>query len=83
MVLARTTFLDVFWWMLVMYFWVMAIWLFISLVGDVMGRDDLSGLSKAGWVTFMVLLPFLGALIYIAARRSAQARMVGQTQTQR
>ena len=68
MVLAETTFLDIFWSMMVFFFWVMAIWLFIALIGDVLRRDDLSGLGKAGWILFMIFLPFLGALIYIIAR---------------
>ncbi len=54
MVVADTTFLDVFWWMIVMFFWVMAIWLFVVLIGDVIRRDDLSGWAKAAWVTFML-----------------------------
>jgi type VI protein secretion system component VasK len=68
MVLADTTFLDVFWWMVVMFFWVMAIWIFIALIGDIFRRDDLSGLGKAGWILLMVCLPFIGALCYIIAR---------------
>jgi hypothetical protein len=67
-VLAETTFLDIFWSMMVFFFWVMAIWLFIALIGDVLRRDDLSGFGKAGWILFMIFLPFLGALIYIIAR---------------
>lgn len=68
MVFAETTFLDVFWSMMVFFFWVMAIWLFIALIGDVIRRDDLSGWGKGGWILFMVFLPFLGALVYIIAR---------------
>ena len=68
MVFAETTFLDVFWWMVVMFFWVMAIWLFIALISDVIRRDDITGAKKAIWMVFMVLLPFIGALAYIIAR---------------
>ena len=76
MVLAETTFLDIFWSMMVFFFWVMAIWLFIALIGDVLRRDDLSGLGKAGWLLFMILLPFLGALIYIISRPKMTAQDV-------
>ena len=76
MVLAETTFLDVFWSMLVFFFWVMAIWLFIALIGDVIRRDDLSGWGKAGWMILMVVLPFLGALVYIIARPKMTAQDV-------
>jgi uncharacterized membrane protein len=75
-VFAETTFLDVFWSMMVFFFWVMAIWLFIALIGDVIRRDDLSGWGKAGWILFIVFLPFLGALIYIIARPKVTAQDV-------
>ena len=74
MVLAETTFLDVFWSMMVFFIWVMAIWLFIALIGDVIRRDDLSGWGKAGWILLMLCLPFLGALIYIIARPKVTAQ---------
>ena len=76
MVVAETTFLDVFWSMMVFFFWVMAIWLFIALIGDLIRRDDLSGWSKAAWIFFLFLLPFLGALIYIIARPKVTAQDV-------
>ncbi|HEX5468400.1 MAG TPA: PLDc N-terminal domain-containing protein [Gaiellaceae bacterium] len=73
MVLADTTFLDVFWWMIVMFFWVMAIWIFVALIGDIFRRDDLSGWGKAGWMILLVCLPFIGALAYIIARPKVTA----------
>jgi uncharacterized membrane protein len=79
MVVAETTFLDVFWWMIVMFFWVMAIWLFVVLIGDVIRRDDLSGWAKGAWIMFMVLLPFLGAIIYIAVRPKVTAADIRMT----
>jgi hypothetical protein len=75
-VLAETTFLDIFWSMMVFFFWVMAIWLFIALIGDVLRRNDLSGAGKAGWILFMIFLPFLGALVYIIARPKMTAQDV-------
>ncbi len=83
MVLAETTFLDVFWWMVVMFFWVMAIWLFIALISDVLRRDDISGGKKAMWIVFMVILPFIGALTYIIARPKVtpqDVRMLAQSE---
>jgi hypothetical protein len=34
---------------------------------DVFRRHDLSGWSKAGWTLFMIVLPFLGVLVYLIA----------------
>jgi hypothetical protein len=60
----------------VFFFWVMAIWIFISIFGDIFRRDDLSGVAKAGWIFLIFILPFLGCLIYIVARPKVTAQDV-------
>jgi hypothetical protein len=59
-------FLDVLWTMILFFCWVAWIWLLIVIFSDLF-RRDLSGWAKAGWIFFLILLPFLGALIYIIA----------------
>jgi uncharacterized membrane protein (UPF0182 family) len=59
---------DAMWAMLVFFFWFMAIWIFITIFGDIFRRNDLSGGAKAGWIILLFVLPFLGALIYLIAR---------------
>jgi predicted membrane channel-forming protein YqfA (hemolysin III family) len=54
--------------MIVFFFWIMAIWIFISIFADIFRRNDLSGWAKAGWILLLFVLPFLGALIYVIAR---------------
>lgn len=54
--------------MIVFFFWVMAIWIFISIFADIFRRNDMSGWAKAGWILLLFVLPFLGALIYVIAR---------------
>jgi hypothetical protein len=76
MVLAETTFLDVFWYSILFFFWIMAIWIFSALISDVIRRDDLGGGGKAMWIVFMVILPFLGCLIYIITRPKMTAQDV-------
>jgi hypothetical protein len=76
MLLADTTFLDVFWWMLVFFFWMMFFWIFISAVGDLFRRDDIGGWKKAGWLVFIVFVPFLGILIYMIVRPKVTAQDV-------
>ena len=63
MVLADTTFLDVFWYSILFFFWIMAIWIFIALISDVIRRDDLSGGGKAAWIVFMIILVTLIAVL--------------------
>ena len=66
---------DLFWAMLWFFLFFLWIWLLISLFTDVFRSDDLSGWGKAGWVIFLVVAPFLGALVYLIARgKSMQER---------
>ena len=76
MVLAETTFLDVFWYSILFFFWILAIWIFIVIISDVIRRDDLSGWGKAAWIVFMVILPFIGVLTYIIVRPKMTAQDV-------
>ena len=66
--IAAYSFGEVLWTMLIFFFWMMAIWVFISLFADIFRRNDISGFAKAGWIFLLFVLPFLGALIYIIAR---------------
>jgi hypothetical protein len=59
---------SVLWTMLVFFFWFMAIWIFITVFADIFRRNDLGGGAKAGWILLIFILPFLGALIYVATR---------------
>ena len=62
------TFLEVIWWMLIVFFWTMVIWMFISVFIDMFRREDLSGIAKAAWSLAFIFLPLLGILIYIIVR---------------
>ena len=59
-------FLDVFWTMILFFCWVAWIWMLILIFSDVF-RRDISGWAKAGWCLFVIVLPFLGALVYLIA----------------
>lgn len=61
-------FLDVIWFMLIIFVWSMILWMFIAAVGDIFRRDDLSGMSKALWLLALIALPLLGILIYMITR---------------
>jgi uncharacterized membrane protein len=58
-------FLDVLWTMIIFFCWVAWIWIVITVFIDVFRRDDISGWGKAAWVVFVIILPFLGVLIYL------------------
>ncbi len=46
----------------------MWIWIAIGVVLDIFRSHDLSGWGKAGWMLLILILPFLGVLIYLIAR---------------
>jgi Phospholipase_D-nuclease N-terminal len=54
--------------MLALFVWAALIWMFIGVFADIFRRHDLSGLGKAGWISLVFLLPFLGIIIYMVAR---------------
>ena len=61
-------FLDVFWTMLVFFAWVIWFWLLITVFADLFRRHDISGWGKAAWTLFVIVLPFLGVLVYLIAQ---------------
>jgi hypothetical protein len=74
-------FLDILWSMIIFFVWVVWIWMMVIILTDVFRRTDLSGWGKAGWTVFLIVLPFLGAFIYLIAqgnnmadRRAAEVR---------
>jgi hypothetical protein len=60
-------FLDIFWTILIFMAWVIWIWMVIMVLIDIFSRSDISGWGKAGWVVLIVVLPFIGVLIYLIA----------------
>ena len=58
-------FLNILWDMLIFFAWVIFIWIAITVLIDVFRRDDLSGWGKAGWTVLVVLIPWIGVLIYL------------------
>src|SRR5687767_9532255 len=67
-------FLDVFWTIVVFFVWVAWLLILFRVLGDVCRRHDISGWGKAGWVVFLIVLPFLGVLIYLIANGQEMGR---------
>jgi hypothetical protein len=72
-VAANYPFLDVMWTMLVFFAWVIWFWLLITVFADIFRRHDTSGWSKAAWIVFVIILPFLGVLIYLIIESKGMA----------
>jgi Short C-terminal domain/Phospholipase_D-nuclease N-terminal len=80
MIAADYPFLDVLWTMIIFFCWVAWIWLLILVFSDLF-RRDISGWAKAAWCVFLIILPFLGVLIYLIAEgKEMTARRVKDAQ---
>ncbi|CCM62635.1 MULTISPECIES: SHOCT domain-containing protein [Candidatus Neomicrothrix] len=73
--------LSIFWtllWIYLIFAWFM---LLFSVVADIFRNHEMRGFSKAIWLVVVILIPFLGVLIYVLAhgdemsqRRLAEAQ---------
>lgn len=50
------------------FFFVIWIWILITIISDLFRDHELSGGAKAAWLLFLVFIPFLTALIYLIVR---------------
>jgi hypothetical protein len=50
------------------FFFVVWIWILITILTDLFRDHEISGWGKAAWVLFLVFLPFITALIYLIVR---------------
>lgn len=53
-------------WSIFVFFLLVAwIWVLISVISDVLSRSDINGFQKALWVLGIIVLPWLGVIIYL------------------
>jgi hypothetical protein len=84
LIAADYPFLDVLWTMIVFFAWVIYIWIVITVLIDVFRRADIGGWGKAGWVVFVIVLPFLGVLVYLISQHDGmRERSERQAQAQK
>jgi predicted PurR-regulated permease PerM len=66
-------FLNVLWDILIVFAWVLFIWIAVTVLIDIFRRRDISGWVKAAWVVLIVVLPWIGVLIYLIANHDGMA----------
>ena len=67
------SFWDFFWLLVWTFFFVMYLIILFQIIGDLFRDKDLSGWWKALWIIFLIIFPFLAALIYLVARGKGMA----------
>ncbi len=60
--------LDTFLTMLWFFLWILWFIILFRVIADIFRDDNLSGWGKAGWLIFVIILPFLGVFVYLIAR---------------
>ena len=61
-------FLDILGSMLVFFGFVIWLTLLFRIFGDLFSRHDISGWTKAGWTILVIVLPFIGILLYLGTQ---------------
>lgn len=58
-----------------LFFFCFVIWLMLlfTIFGDLFRRRDIGGWGKTGWFVFLIVLPYLGAFIYLVSQGKAMA----------
>ena len=84
LIAADYPFMDVLWSMIIFFFWVIWIWIVVTVLVDIFRRNDIGGWAKAAWVIFVVILPWLGVLIYLIAQHDGmRERRIREAQGQK
>jgi hypothetical protein len=63
--------LNLFLTMLYLFLWIAWLFLLFRIILDIFRSRDLGGWGKAGWAILIIVVPWLGALIYLIARGSS------------
>ena len=66
--------LGLFWSMMIFFLWFAWIMLVFRVIMDVFRNHEMSGIAKAFWLIFVIIVPWFGVLIYLLANGSDMAK---------
>jgi hypothetical protein len=66
--------LGLFWTMMIFFLWVAWLMLLFRVFGDIFRNHEMGGFSKAIWSIFVLVVPFLGVLVYVLAHGDDMGR---------
>ena len=74
LIAASYPFLDVFWTMFIFFLFFIWIMILFRVFADIFRRHDIGGGAKTLWVIFVIILPFLGVLIYLLTQNEGMTQ---------
>ena len=84
MIAADYPFLDIFWTMFIFFLFFIWLTILFRIFGDIFRRKDVGGGTKALWIIFVIVLPFLGVFIYLITQNDGMTqRALERAQAQR
>ncbi|HUA12256.1 MAG TPA: SHOCT domain-containing protein [Solirubrobacteraceae bacterium] len=75
-------FLEVFWTMLIFFAFIIWIWILFVIFSDLFRRHDMGGFAKVLWIVLIIIIPYLGAFIYLIAYHKGMAERQMESQKQ-
>ena len=66
------------WSLVIIFFMIVFFVILFQVLIDLFRSHDLSGWAKAGWVLFIIILPFLGLLVYLIVRGQGMSERAQQ-----
>lgn len=70
-----TDFWDILLWSFWFFIWISALFIWIRCIFDLFSDKSLSGWAKAAWAVFLIVIPWIGAIVYLIVRsRSMRER---------
>ncbi|MFI9046926.1 SHOCT domain-containing protein [Streptomyces sp. NPDC053427] len=60
--------LGAFWTVMWIFLWVLWLMMLFRVIADIFRDHELHGWAKAAWLLFVIIIPFLGVLVYVIAR---------------
>lgn len=83
--LGLISFGEFLWSLLIIFFMIVFFIIFFTVLVDLFRSSDLGGWSKALWALFLIVLPFLGVLIYliVRGRDMSERQLQGQAEAKK
>ncbi|GAB7006227.1 SHOCT domain-containing protein [Nocardioides sp. AN3] len=68
------SFWDIIWFIIVSFAFIAYLMILFNILGDLFRDKDVSGWVKAIWIVFLIIFPFITALIYLIVRGAGMAQ---------